>query len=90
MKRVSTEIIQKSQLGDKQFSKVWFIGLLEKMSAEDFDLFCREVMLLNEFHDTSAGLHCTDMPGKIIDPCNVMFELNEIDFNRPITFKKIN
>ena len=90
MNRISTSIIQKCQQGDKEFSKAWFIKLLtDNTSQEDFDLFCREVMLLNEYYDTSCGCYATDQPMINSLYPDLTWQLEEIDFDRPITFRKI-
>ena len=87
---ISITTIQKCQQGDKEFSKTWFIKLLnDNITQEQFDRFCREVMLLNEHYVTTCGLHVTDRPDKVIETDDVMWELNEIDFDQPITFRKV-
>lgn len=87
---VSIKTIQKCQVSDSRFSKEWLIKLLyDDLSQEDFDLFCREVMLLNEHYQTTMGLTATDVPEGIVDLKGVTWELPEIDFNTPIVFRQI-
>lgn len=83
--------IQKCQLSDSTFSKNWFIKLLtDNFDHEKFNLFCREVMLLNERYNSTVGLHVTDRPD-LIQPYNekIMWTLDEIDFNQDINFKQL-
>lgn len=88
--RISTKLIQKCQQGDKEFSLPWFMKLLrDNITREEFNMFCREIMILNEYYDSTVGLHCTDRADKVIDTGDFLFELTEADFNRPITLKKI-
>lgn len=90
MEMISITTVQKCQQSDTQFSKVWFKKLLDdNMTQEQFDRFCREVMLLNERYTTTCGLHVTDRPDKVIQTDDVMWKLEEINFNQPITFKKV-
>lgn len=90
MDRISTSIIQKCQQGDKEFSKVWFIKLLtDNTNQFQFDRFCREVLLLNERYDTTCGCFATDKPMLSSLYPDLMWELEEIDFDQPINFKKI-
>lgn len=92
MKTVSIDIIQKCQLSDNTFSKPWFIKLLQdNVTHEQFNLFCREVMLLNERYATTIGLHATDRPDLLTTyPKDIMWEIDEIDFNQPINFKQLS
>lgn len=92
MKTTSIDIIQKCQLSDNNFSKTWFIKLLQdNTTQEDFNIFCREVMLLNERYVTTTGLHVTDRPDLLNPyPKDIMWELDEIDFNQSINFKQIS
>ena|GEM_PF-6974031 len=62
--------------------------LTDNISNEQFNRFCREIAHLNERFDTTIGLFATDRPDLIEDK-NLMFELDDIDFDRPVTFKKI-
>lgn len=87
---ISIKTIQKCQQGDKEFSKQWFIKILQdNISQEEFNRFCREIMLLNERYVTTTGLTVTDRPDLIIPKENVTWELTEIDFDQPITFREI-
>lgn len=88
---ISITTIQKCQQGDKEFSKSWFMKLLtDNITQEQFDRFCREVMLLNEHYAHTCGLHVTDRPDMVIQPQEiVMWQLEKIDFDQPITFRKI-
>lgn len=90
MKTESIKIIQKCQLSDINFSKNWFENLLKHMDEKTFDMFCREIILLNQHYITTVGLTATDMPNKIIEIIpDVSWILEEIDFNQPINFKQI-
>lgn len=90
MKNKSVQLIQKSQLSENTFSKNWLINLLKSESDEDVNLFCKEIMLLNELYISTVGLHVTDRPDLIADKeSGIFWELKEIDFNQPINFKQI-
>lgn len=88
--RISVKTIQKCQLSDNDFSKEWFVKLLiDNITQQEFNMMCKEIMHLNIRYDSTVGLNVTDRPDLIIDTKNVCWYLEEIDFNQPITFKKI-
>lgn len=89
MERVSMQILQKSQLSDSAYSRQWMFKLLMDLEPEVFDRFCREIAHLNAHYDQTVGLRATDRPDKIWDNA-LMFDLEEIDFDSPVTFKKIS
>lgn len=91
MKTLNIDLIQKCQLSDNTFSKQWLIKLLtDNIDSDQFNIICKEIMLLNERYATTIGLHVTDRPDLISSHGNeIMWELDEIDFNQPITFKQI-
>lgn len=89
--RISIKTIQKCQLSDNDFSKEWFLKLLtDNITQQEFNRMCKEIMHLNLRYDSTVGLNVTDRPDLIIDAKNVCWDLEEIDFNQPITFKLIN
>lgn len=92
MKTKSIDIIQKCQLSDNIFSKSWFLKLIEDNTThEEFNLVCKEIMLLNERYTTTIGLHVTDRPDLLTPyPKEIMWELGDIDFDQPINFKQIS
>lgn len=90
MDRISIKTLQKCQLSDTNYSKAWFIKLLsDNITNDDFDRFCREIAHLNAFYDQTVGLRATDRPDKIWDNA-LMFDIEEVDFDSPVTFKKIS
>lgn len=86
MERITVALVQKSELK----SKGWFINLVQQLSQEDFERFCKEVMHLNHYYDTTQGLHVTDVDSVAIVNDSVMWKLEEVDFNADINFKKIS
>ena len=89
--RISIKTIQKCQLSDNDFSKEWFVKLIiDNITQQEFNIMCKEIMHLNLRYDSTVGLNVTDRPNLIIDTKNFCLCLEEIDFNKPITFKLIN
>lgn len=90
MERASMRVLQKCQQSDINYSKAWFVKLItDNTTQEEFDRFCREIAHLNAYYDQTVGLRATDRPDKIWDN-PLMFDLEEIDFDSPVTFKKIS
>lgn len=88
MKRESLKAVQKSQVSDGGYSKAWFIKLIQdNLTQDQFDRMCREIMYLNEHYDSTIGLNVNDDPNAhLLDPNN--FQLQEIDFDAPVNFKR--
>lgn len=89
MKNVSIDLIQKCHVSDNSYSKPWFIKLLtDNTTQEQFDRFCREIAHLNAHYVQTYGLWATDKPELVNN--DLLFEIEEIDFDHPINFKQIS
>lgn len=86
MKTICIDLVQKSELSNKE----WFIKLVKELSQDDFKLFCKEIMHLNQHYVTTAGLYATDQEGVYSDNHKYMFEIDSIDFNSEVNFKQIS
>jgi hypothetical protein len=83
------QVAQESQILSNSYSKQEFIDSIEEMTPEQFTLFCKEILLLTEYYDTSCGAFATDMQ-KVVDQNPTMFwELEKIDLDRDINFRII-
>lgn len=89
MDRESMKLIQKCQVSDTAFSKPWLIRLIANLEPEYVNRLCREISHLNAHYDQTVGLRATDRPDKIWDNA-LMFDIEPIDFDSPVTFKKIS
>ena len=85
MKSIAVDLVQKSELSNK----LWFIKLVNDLSQDDFKKFCKEIMHLRQHYDTTVGLHCTCL-NRIAIVNDEMFQLQEIDFDTDVNFKKIS
>jgi len=87
MERISIKTVQRCQVSDDSYSKDWFIKvLLDKMSQEEFNKFCKEICHLNEHYDSTVGLFATDRPDIVNH--DLLFEINETDLHAPVNFKR--
>jgi hypothetical protein len=82
---ISIDIIQQSQIDSNTFSKGQLIQLLGQTTQEEFNRFCKEIALLHEFYVFSKGLNVTDRPVT----GDEFYKLEPIDWERPITFKRV-
>jgi hypothetical protein len=80
---VSVETVQSCVLSDSFYSRQWFLRQVEKMDQEQFMRLCREIIHLGHHYDTTIGLTVTDK----IDADG--WEIEMIDFDKPITIRKI-
>lgn len=85
----SLDIIQKSQIDDNRFNQTWFIELVKNLSSEEFNRFCKEVVHLHHYYATSLGAYCTDRSEISIANPDIFWQLDEIDFDAPVDFKRI-
>lgn len=86
MKTVSINIVQKCEMSNKE----WFIELVRDLSPDDFKLFCKEIMHLNEHYAHTVGAYATDQLPVYLANNNVMWEIEPIDFNSEVNFKQIS
>lgn len=86
MKTVSIDLVQKSELTNKQ----WFIKLIQDLPQDKFELFCKEIMHLNQHYVTTVGLYATDQESIYSDNEKYMLEIDSIDFDSEVNFKQIS
>jgi len=85
------EIIQECAMVTGDYDKRLFEKLVERLGTEEFNRFCRGIMLLTEYYDTSCGAYATDhkplLEKLLVEHPNMFWKLERIDFDRPINFK---
>jgi hypothetical protein len=83
------EVAQESQILSNSYSKQQFIDFIEAMTQEQFTFFCKEILLLTEYYDTSCGAFVTDMVDIVERNPEKFWQLKKIDLNRDINFRII-
>lgn len=84
-------VIQKSELHVDAgvYSQEWFIKLIQHMGPVEFNNFCKEILHLREYYDTSVGLNVTDKREPVATFPDMFWEMKEIDFSQPVNFRKV-
>jgi len=86
---ISIYTVQKCQLTEDFYSGSWLIKLIEKMTPEEVDLFCKEIAHLNLHYQTTIGFYQTYFDSAILGREELFWKIGEIDFDAPVTFKKL-
>ncbi len=83
----AAEIIQNSQVLSNDYSKSVLVDLLEGMEPEAFNRFCREILLLTEYYDSSIGASVCDLKDFIAAHPDKFYSLKPIDPGQPVNFR---
>ena len=92
-KNPTWEIIQECEMVTGDYDKALFLTLIEELPPEEFNRFCKAILLLTEYYHTSLGAYATDhkplIEKLLIEHPNLFWQLKAIDFDRPINFRII-
>jgi hypothetical protein len=88
---ILAETIQKAELhvDGGIYSRQHFLTLVNNMSPEDFNSFCKESLHLCEFYARTVGCFATDQQSVATVFPELVWELEQIDFTQPVHFRKI-
>ena len=79
--------IQKARILANDFSKAALLAELEEMDQETFNRFCREILYLTEYYDTSIGACVCDIKPIVEEHPDKFSKLPAIDPDRPLNFR---
>ena len=83
----AAEIVQNSQVLSNDYSKNILIEILEGMRPEAFNRFCREILFLTEYYDSSIGASICDLKDFIAAHPDKFYSLKPIDPDQPVNFR---
>ena len=89
MNTEAINLIQEAQVLDDVFDKATLIQKLQDLPHEQFNSFCKEIMLLTHYYDSTSGASVCDDANFIQANKEKFWRLNEIDFSAPVSFRRL-
>lgn len=85
------EIIQQCELapGLGAYGKRKFLSAVSDLTTEEFNRFCRTYLHLVEFHSQNQNVWVTDNRRLVNKHYTSFWRLSRVDFDTPITFRRV-
>lgn len=84
------DIVEQSQVLSDTYSKAEFLKQIEGLTNEDFNKFCKQILLLTHYYDSTHGALVCDIIPFIEQHPDKFWPLPQIDFDQPINFQSVD
>lgn len=84
------DIVEKSQILSDTYSKTEFTERIEGLTNEEFNKFCKQVLLLTHYYHSTHGASVCDIKPFIDEHPEKFWSLPQIDFDQSINFRRVD